>query len=103
MRGVARVAATYAVIVSLSAADVFAQAAAPARTILAIHPKLTPAAYGDQKRREAQAVGAALGAEVIVAPYKDGELPDDDATRRYVADVIRQVKRSRSTRSASVG
>ena len=56
------------------------------------NPKLSPAAYGDQKRREAQAVATALGAEVIVAPYKDGELPDDEAVRRYVADVIRQVK-----------
>lgn len=56
------------------------------------NPKLTPAAYGEQKRREAMVVGAALGAEVIVAPYRDGELPDDDAARRYVADVIRQVR-----------
>jgi hypothetical protein len=56
------------------------------------NPKLSPDAYGQQKRREAQAVAAALGAEVLFAPYKDGELPDDDATRRYVADVIRQVK-----------
>ena len=56
------------------------------------NPKLTPAAYGEQKRREANAVGAALGAEVLFAPYKDGELPDDEAARRYMADVIRQVK-----------
>jgi len=56
------------------------------------NPKLSPDAYGEQKRREAQAVAAALGAEVLFAPYKDGQLPDDDATRRYVADVIRQVK-----------
>ncbi|HUQ81131.1 MAG TPA: PIG-L family deacetylase [Gemmatimonadaceae bacterium] len=56
------------------------------------NPKLTPAAYGEQKRREALAVGATLGAEVLFAPYKDGELSDDDAARRYVADVIRQVK-----------
>ena len=56
------------------------------------NPKLSPAAYGEQKRREAQAVASTLGAEVLFAPYKDGELPDDDATRRYVADVIRQVK-----------
>src|SRR5688572_18774851 len=53
------------------------------------NPKLTPAVYGEQKRREALAVGAALGAEVLFAPYRDGELPDDDAARRYVADVIR--------------
>jgi LmbE family N-acetylglucosaminyl deacetylase len=56
------------------------------------NPKLSPQAYGEQKRREALAVGAALGAEVLFAPYKDGELPDDDAARRYVADVIRQVQ-----------
>jgi len=56
------------------------------------NPKLTPAAYGEQKRREALEVGAALGAEVLFAPYKDGELPNDDEVRRYVADVIRQVK-----------
>jgi LmbE family N-acetylglucosaminyl deacetylase len=56
------------------------------------NPKLTPEAYGDQKRREAQAVANSLGAEVLFAPYKDGQLPDDDAARRYVADVIRQVK-----------
>src|SRR6476620_3561536 len=47
------------------------------------NPKLTPEAYGEQKRREAQAVATALGAEVLFAPYKDGQLPDDDATRRY--------------------
>ena len=56
------------------------------------NPNLSPAEYGAQKRREALAVGAALGAEVMFAPYRDGELPNDDATRRYVADVIRQVK-----------
>jgi LmbE family N-acetylglucosaminyl deacetylase len=56
------------------------------------NPKLTPAEYGAQKRREALLVGAALGAEVLFGPYRDGELPNDEATRRYVADVIRQVK-----------
>ena len=56
------------------------------------NPRLTPEAYGAQKRREALAVGSALGAEVLVAPSRDGELPNDDAARRYVADVIRRVK-----------
>jgi LmbE family N-acetylglucosaminyl deacetylase len=56
------------------------------------NPRLTPAAYGDQKRREALAVAAALGAEAIFAPYRDGEVPNDDAARRYVAGVIRQVR-----------
>ena len=56
------------------------------------NPKLSPAVYGAQKKREALAVGAALGAEVIFAPYRDGEVPNDDATRRYVADIIRTVQ-----------
>ncbi|MFN8669235.1 MAG: PIG-L family deacetylase [Gemmatimonadaceae bacterium] len=56
------------------------------------NPALTPAAYGEQKRREAQAVAEALGAEVRFAPYRDGELPNDDATRRWVADQIRDVR-----------
>ncbi|MEO8192690.1 MAG: PIG-L family deacetylase [Gemmatimonadales bacterium] len=58
------------------------------------NPKMSPAAYGAQKRREALAADSVTGAESIFAPYKDGELPDDEATRRYVADVIRQVKPS---------
>jgi LmbE family N-acetylglucosaminyl deacetylase len=56
------------------------------------NPKLTPEVYGEQKRREAQAVAATLGTEVIFAPYRDGQLPDDDAARRYVADVIRRIR-----------
>lgn len=56
------------------------------------NPRLSPDAYGEQKRREAGQVAAALGAEVLFAPYKDGQLPDDDAARRYVANVIRQVR-----------
>ncbi|MGZ8866788.1 MAG: PIG-L deacetylase family protein [Thermoanaerobaculia bacterium] len=56
------------------------------------NPKVDAKTYGEQKRREAAAVGKALGAEVMFAPYKDGELPDDDAARRYVAGVIRDVK-----------
>ena len=44
------------------------------------NPRLSPEAYGDQKRREAIAVAADLGAEVIFGPYKDGELPN--VTRR---------------------
>ena len=54
--------------------------------------KMTPADYGAQKRREALAADSVIGAETIFAPYKDGELPDDEAVRLYVADVIRQVK-----------
>ena len=56
------------------------------------NPKLAPDAYGAQKRREAMAAATLLGAEVIFGPYRDGELPNTEETRRYVADVIRQVK-----------
>ena len=58
------------------------------------NPRLSAEAYAAQKRREAEAAARAIGAEVLFAPYRDGELPDDSAARRYVADVIRQVKPS---------
>ncbi len=56
------------------------------------NPRMSSEQYGEQKRREAKDVAAALGAEVIFGPYRDGEIPNDEAARRYVADVIRQVK-----------
>lgn len=56
------------------------------------NPAMTPQAYGEQKRREALAAAAAIGAEALFGPYRDGELPNTEEARRYVADVIRQVK-----------
>jgi LmbE family N-acetylglucosaminyl deacetylase len=56
------------------------------------NPKLSPAAYGEQKKREALAAGEALGAEVIFGPWKDGQLAASDETVRHVACVIREVK-----------
>jgi N-acetylglucosamine malate deacetylase 1 len=56
------------------------------------NPRMTPAAYGAQKRREAEAIAKAMGAEVLFGPYRDGELPVSDEARHFVADVIRQVK-----------
>jgi LmbE family N-acetylglucosaminyl deacetylase len=56
------------------------------------NPGLNPAAYGEQKRREAQAAARALGAEVIFGPWKDGQLPATEEAGRWVANVIRQVK-----------
>jgi LmbE family N-acetylglucosaminyl deacetylase len=56
------------------------------------NPKLPSTEYAAQKRREATDAARALGAEVLFGPYRDGEVPDDDAARRYVADVIRSVK-----------
>ena len=56
------------------------------------NPRLSPGVYGTQKRREALAADSVIGAETIFAPYRDGEIPNDEAVRRYVADVIRTVK-----------
>ena len=56
------------------------------------NPRLSPSVYGAQKRREALAADSVIGAETIFAPYRDGEIPNDEAARRYVADVIRTVK-----------
>ncbi len=56
------------------------------------NPKMSPAAYGEQKKREALAAARALGAEALFGPWRDGELRDTEEGARYVADVIRQVK-----------
>jgi LmbE family N-acetylglucosaminyl deacetylase len=56
------------------------------------NPRMPSTQYAEQKQREAIEAARALGAEVLFGPYRDGELPDDDAARRYVADVIRSVK-----------
>lgn len=56
------------------------------------NPRLAPATYGEQKRREAVAAAGALGAEAMFGPYRDGEVPNDEGARRYVAGVIREVR-----------
>lgn len=56
------------------------------------NPKMSPAAYGEQKRKEALAAAQALGAEALFGPWKDGELRDTEEAARFVANVIRQVK-----------
>ena len=58
------------------------------------NPSLSPGTYGKQKRREALAIGEIIGASVVFGPYADGMVPDDEEVRRYVADIIRQVKPS---------
>jgi N-acetylglucosamine malate deacetylase 1 len=56
------------------------------------NPNMSPQAYGEQKRREAEAAAKIIGAQPIFATYRDGELPDTEDVRRYVADIIRQIK-----------
>ena len=45
------------------------------------NPKMSPAAYGEQKKREALAAAEALGAEALFGPWKDGELRDPTRPR----------------------
>ena len=56
------------------------------------NPKMSPAAYGEQKKREALVAARVLGAEALFGPWKDGQLRDTEEAARFVADVIRQVK-----------
>lgn len=56
--------------------------------------QMAPRAYREQKRREAREAGAFIGADVIFGSWNDGEIPNDEAARRWVADVIRRVKPS---------
>jgi LmbE family N-acetylglucosaminyl deacetylase len=56
------------------------------------NPKLSPEAYGAQKRREALAAAKALGAEALFGPYRDGSLPSTEEAAHYVARVIREQK-----------
>lgn len=56
------------------------------------NPHMSPKEYAAQKRKEATAAAKDLGAEVIFGPYEDAMLPNNEESRRYVAEVIRQVK-----------
>ncbi len=56
------------------------------------HPEWGADRYAEQKRREAEQAARLLGAEVLFGPYRDGELPDDEDVRRYVARIIRTVE-----------
>jgi N-acetylglucosamine malate deacetylase 1 len=84
----------------LTAGALLAKQAARGDRVVILHltageggnPKLDAKTYGEQKRREAAEVAKLLGAEVMFAPYRDGELPDSEEARRYVASVIRDVK-----------
>lgn len=56
------------------------------------NPKLSPAVYGAQKKREAEDAARIIGAELLWAGYGDGDIPNDEPSRRRIADIIRQVK-----------
>jgi len=56
------------------------------------HPTLSAEQYAVQKRREATQVAAAIGAELEIGPWHDAEIPNDEATRHWVATVIRRTR-----------
>lgn len=56
------------------------------------HPTLTPDEYAGQKRREAEGFARAIGAELEIGPWKDAEIPNNDAARQWVATLIRRVR-----------
>jgi N-acetylglucosamine malate deacetylase 1 len=52
------------------------------------HPSLSGPEYGRQKRKEAQAAGAVLGADVRILGYPDGELVASQEAKHAVAQII---------------
>lgn len=56
------------------------------------HKTLAPDVYAEQKRKEAQAAAAILGADCRFLPYKDAELPVNDEVKYALCDLIREVR-----------
>ncbi|MEZ4768894.1 MAG: PIG-L family deacetylase [Caldilineales bacterium] len=54
------------------------------------HPTLPPDAYAAQRKQEVQESARLMGADVIWLPYRDGNLPADEAAKLAVCDLIRQ-------------
>ena len=55
-------------------------------------PHMTVEEYRKQKIQEAETFAKMLGGEAVVFPYVDGELPEDDAVKFMLCDVIRKYK-----------
>lgn len=53
------------------------------------HPRMAPAEYAEQRKREVQESARLMGAEAIWFPYPDGLLPVNDEVTFQVADLIR--------------
>lgn len=56
------------------------------------HPTLSDEEYTKQKSEEAKEFADKIGAEVLMLPYRDGELEDTDEVKFHVCDIIRQYK-----------
>ena len=56
------------------------------------HPQLSPAEYLRIKEQEAKTAAERLGADYVMMPYPDGELPVDEEAQMRLADVIREYR-----------
>lgn len=56
------------------------------------HPRLSAAAYLEQKKQEAQAAAEAFGGIQVMLPWGDGELPVSEEAQWAIADAIRQYR-----------
>jgi N-acetylglucosamine malate deacetylase 1 len=56
------------------------------------HPKLSPAEYLAIKEQEAKTAAERLGADSVMMPYPDGELPVNEEAQLRLADVIREYR-----------
>ncbi len=54
------------------------------------HPKLSSQEYLAIKEQEAKTAAERLGADYVMMPYPDGELPVDEEAQMRLADVIRE-------------
>ena len=56
------------------------------------HPTLSPAEYLAIKEQEAKLAAERLGADYVMMPYPDGELPVDEEAQLRLADAIREYR-----------
>src|SRR5512146_1717745 len=56
------------------------------------HPRMAPADYAEQRKREVAESARIMGAEAVWLPYPDGQLPVNDEVKFQVCDLIRQKK-----------
>lgn len=56
------------------------------------HKSLSPEAYAELKREEAEESARRLGAACVILPYLDGELPISEDVQWHIADAIRKYK-----------
>lgn len=58
------------------------------------HPRMAPAEYAEQRKREVAESARLMGAEALWLPYADGLLPVNQEVAFQVADLIRQKRPS---------